>query len=40
MIRWVAPKVIYQMFARLLGCIVLRTRSDATEEIEILVLRH
>jgi hypothetical protein len=36
----VALKVIYQMFARLLGWIVLRTRSDATKEIEILVLRH
>ena len=28
------------MFAKLLGWIVLRTRSDATKEIEILVLRH
>ena len=36
----VALKVIYQMFAKLLGWIVLRTRSDATKEIEILVLRH
>ena len=36
----VALKLIYQMFAKLLGWIVLRTRSDATKEIEILVLRH
>src|SRR6185503_12039765 len=28
------------MFTKLLGWIVLRTRSDATKEIEILVLRH
>ncbi len=36
----VALKLIYQMFAKLLGWIVLRTRSDATKEIEILILRH
>ena len=35
-----ALTLIYQMFAKLLGWIVLRTRSDATKEIEILVLRH
>jgi len=28
------------MFSKLLGWIVLRTRSDTTKEIEILVLRH
>src|SRR3954447_11834838 len=28
------------MFSKLLGWIVLRTRSDATKDIEILVLRH
>ena len=28
------------MFTTLLGWIVLRTRSDATKEIEIMVLRH
>jgi hypothetical protein len=28
------------MFAKLLGCIVLRTRSGATKDVEILVLRH
>jgi hypothetical protein len=36
----VALQLIYQMFAKLLGWIVLRTRSDATKEIEILILRH
>ncbi len=35
-----ALKLIYQMFAKLLSWMVLRTRSDATNEIEILVLRH
>jgi putative transposase len=34
-----ALRLIYQMFAKLLGWIV-RTRSDATKDIEILVLRH
>jgi transposase len=36
----VVLRLIYQMFSKLLGWIVLRTRSDATKEIEILVLRH
>jgi putative transposase len=36
----VALKLIYQMFAKLLSWMVLRTRSDAAKEIEILVLRH
>jgi hypothetical protein len=35
----VALRLIYQMFSKLLRWIVLRTRSDATKEIEILVLR-
>jgi hypothetical protein len=35
-----ALRLIYQIFSKLLGWIVLRTRSDATKEIEILVLRH
>ena len=33
-------ELVYQMFSKLLGWIVLRTRSDITKEIEILVLRH
>ena len=37
MIRLVALRLIYQMFSTLLGWIVLRTRSDTTNEIEILV---
>jgi hypothetical protein len=36
----VALRLIYQMFSTLLGWIVLRTRSDTTKDIEILVLRH
>src|SRR5207344_2449323 len=36
----VTLRLIYQMFSTLLGWIVLRTRSDTTKEIEILVLRH
>ena len=35
-----ALKLIYHMFAKLLSWIVLRTRSDAANEIEILLLRH
>jgi hypothetical protein len=35
-----ALRLIYQMFTELLSWIVLRTRSDTTKEIEILVLRH
>jgi hypothetical protein len=38
--RMVALKLIYQMFAKLLSWMVLRTRSDAAKEIEILVLRY
>ena len=36
----VALKLIYVMFSKLLGWMVLRTRSDTTKEIEILLLRH
>ena len=35
-----ALRLIYLMFTKLLGWIVLRTRADTTKEIEILVLRH
>src|SRR5215210_4780239 len=35
-----ALRLIYQVFTTLLGWIVLRTRADATKDIEILVLRH
>jgi len=33
-------RLIYRMFAKLLGWVVLRIRSDTTKDIEILVLRH
>ncbi len=35
-----APRLLYQIFITLVGWIVLRTRSDTTQDIEILVLRH
>jgi hypothetical protein len=35
-----ALRLIYQVFTKLLGWIVLRTRSDTTKDIEILILRH
>jgi hypothetical protein len=35
-----ALQLIYAMFSKLLGWMVLRTRADTTKEIEILVLRH
>ena len=35
-----ALRLIYQMFAKLLGWLVLRAQSDTSKEIEILVLRH
>jgi putative transposase len=36
----VAVKLIYQVFAKLLSWMMLHARSDTTNEIEILVLRH
>jgi putative transposase len=36
----VALQLIYLVFSKLLSWMVLRTRSDTTKEIEILVLRH
>ena len=35
-----AVKLIYQVFAKLLSWMMLYTRSDTANEIEILVLRH
>jgi putative transposase len=35
-----AVQLIYLMFSKLLGWMVLHTRSDTAKEIEILVLRH
>ena len=35
-----ALKLTYLTFAKLLGWMVLRIRSDTTKDIEILVLRH
>jgi putative transposase len=36
----VALRLIYQMFSKFLGWIVLRTRSNTAKDVEILVLRH
>jgi putative transposase len=37
---FMALQLIYQAFTTLHGWIVLRTRSETTKDIEILVLRH
>ena len=39
MIPPMALQLIYLIFSKLLGWMVLRTRSDATKDIAILVLR-
>jgi putative transposase len=36
----VALQLIYLVFSKLLSWILLRTRSDTTKDVEILVLRH
>jgi hypothetical protein len=36
----VALQLIYLVFSKLLSWIALRTRSDTTKDIEILILRH
>jgi hypothetical protein len=36
----VALKLVYLMFTKLLGLVLLQIRSDTTKDIEILVLRH
>jgi putative transposase len=35
-----ALQLTYLMFSKLLGWLVLRTRSDSSKDVEILVLRH
>jgi hypothetical protein len=38
--RWVVISCLYWLFRHLLALIVLRCRSEAANEVEILVLRH
>ena len=35
-----ALQLLYLLFSKILSWMVLRTRSDTTKDIEILVLRH